>query len=56
MANNMGPEKLSLENICNGAAVPTLTLIEADGGAWQLDAMRTVADYLKGRTTIPVIV
>lgn len=32
-----------------GDGLPTLALFEADGGAWKVDAMKAVADYLRGK-------
>lgn len=34
---------------------PSLALFEADGGAWKLDAIREIAAWFNGKTTIPVI-
>lgn len=39
-----------------GTGTPTLALFEADGGKWKLDAMETIARYLRAAgTDIPVI-
>lgn len=38
-----------------GDGTPQLALFEADGGAWKVEAMKTIAAYLSSKTTIPVI-
>jgi len=40
----------------NESAVPTLALFECDNGAWEIDAIAAIADWLKAKITdIPIL-
>jgi hypothetical protein len=43
------PESLFVIRLAAGEKLPTVALFEADGAGWQLDAIASIKDYLRGK-------